>query len=52
MEDLRKLNCSKNVYEETNEYSKLECYKALSDDDIVPRVICGSEETRNFKKML
>ncbi|GBM34351.1 hypothetical protein AVEN_211887-1 [Araneus ventricosus] len=26
----------------------LECCEVLSDDDIVSRVTCGSEETRNF----
>ncbi|GBM28032.1 hypothetical protein AVEN_201942-1 [Araneus ventricosus] len=33
-----------------NEDSTLECCEVLSDDDIVPRVTYGSEETRNFKE--
>ncbi|GBM91545.1 hypothetical protein AVEN_83472-1 [Araneus ventricosus] len=32
-----------------NEDSTLECCEVLSDDDIVSRVTCGSEETRNFE---
>ncbi|GBL75973.1 hypothetical protein AVEN_234292-1 [Araneus ventricosus] len=49
------LDCSENVDEEAvgqwiNEDSTLECCEDLSDDDIVPRVTCGSEETRNFEE--
>ncbi|GBN25545.1 hypothetical protein AVEN_86754-1 [Araneus ventricosus] len=49
------LDCSENVDEEAveqwiNEDSTLECCEVLSDDDIVSRVSCGSEETRNFKE--
>ncbi|GBL79988.1 hypothetical protein AVEN_220157-1, partial [Araneus ventricosus] len=33
-----------------NEDSTLECCEVLSDDDIAPRVTCGSEETRNFEE--
>ncbi|GBN30469.1 hypothetical protein AVEN_42031-1, partial [Araneus ventricosus] len=55
LEDLRKLDSSENVDEETveqwiNEDSTLECCEVLSDDDIVSRVTCGSEETRNFEE--
>ncbi|GBN05273.1 hypothetical protein AVEN_116399-1 [Araneus ventricosus] len=32
-----------------NEVLTLECCEVLSDDDIVSRVTCGSEETRNFE---
>ncbi|GBN37963.1 hypothetical protein AVEN_207330-1, partial [Araneus ventricosus] len=32
------------------EDSTLECCEVLSDDDIVSRVTCGSEETRNFEE--
>ncbi|GBN25151.1 hypothetical protein AVEN_65060-1 [Araneus ventricosus] len=44
---------SENVDEEAveqwiNEDSTLKCCEVLSDDDIVSRVTCGSEETRNF----
>ncbi|GBM46941.1 hypothetical protein AVEN_241170-1 [Araneus ventricosus] len=54
LEDLRKLDCSENVDEQgmeqwINEDSTLECCEVLSDDDIVSRVTCGSEETRNFE---
>ncbi|GBN42992.1 Tigger transposable element-derived protein 2 [Araneus ventricosus] len=57
LEDLRKLNCSKNVEEEsveqwTNEDSTLECCEVLTDHAIVSRVTCGSEETRNFEEVL
>ncbi|GBO27585.1 hypothetical protein AVEN_136086-1 [Araneus ventricosus] len=49
------LDCSENVDEEAveqwiNEDSTLECCEVLSDDDIAPRVTCGSEETRNFEE--
>ncbi|GBO39933.1 hypothetical protein AVEN_219715-1 [Araneus ventricosus] len=49
------LDCSENVDEEAveqwiNEDSTLECCEVLSDDDIVSRVTCGSEETRNFEE--
>ncbi|GBN87159.1 hypothetical protein AVEN_176684-1 [Araneus ventricosus] len=49
------LDCSENVDEEAvgqwiNEDSTLECCEALSDDDIVSRVTCGSEEARNFEE--
>ncbi|GBN15311.1 hypothetical protein AVEN_61769-1 [Araneus ventricosus] len=50
------LDCSENVDEEAveqwiNEDSILECCEVLSEDDILFRVTCGSEETRNFKKV-
>ncbi|GBL83603.1 hypothetical protein AVEN_196427-1 [Araneus ventricosus] len=46
-------DCSENADEEAveqwiNEDSTLECCEVLSDDDIVSRVTCGSEGTRNF----
>ncbi|GBN80316.1 hypothetical protein AVEN_14398-1 [Araneus ventricosus] len=49
------LDCSENVNEEAveqwiNEDSTLEYCEVLSDDDIVPRVTCGSEETRIFEE--
>ncbi|GBN97370.1 hypothetical protein AVEN_188490-1, partial [Araneus ventricosus] len=49
------LDCSENVDEEAveqwiNEDSTSECCEVLSDDDIVSRVTCGSEETRNFEE--
>ncbi|GBN62760.1 hypothetical protein AVEN_149504-1 [Araneus ventricosus] len=49
------LDYSENVDEEAveqwiNEDSTSECYEVLSDDDIVSRVTCGSEETRNFEE--
>ncbi|GBM72349.1 hypothetical protein AVEN_178029-1, partial [Araneus ventricosus] len=49
------LDCSENIDEEAveqwiNEDSKLECCEVLSDDDIVSRATCGSEETRNFEE--
>ncbi|GBO40302.1 hypothetical protein AVEN_136087-1 [Araneus ventricosus] len=49
------LDCSENVNEEAveqwiNEDSTLECCEVLSDDDIVSRVTCGSEETRIFEE--
>ncbi|GBM62600.1 hypothetical protein AVEN_243344-1 [Araneus ventricosus] len=49
------LDCSENVDEEAmeqwiNEDSTLECCEVLSDDDIVSRVTCGSQETRNFEQ--
>ncbi|GBM22181.1 hypothetical protein AVEN_190833-1 [Araneus ventricosus] len=49
------LDCSENVDEEAveqwiNEDSTLECCGVLSDGDIVSRVTCGSEETRNFEE--
>ncbi|GBO32880.1 hypothetical protein AVEN_22433-1, partial [Araneus ventricosus] len=55
LEDLRKLDSSENMDEEAveqwiNEDSTLECCEVLSDDDIVSRVTCGSEETRNFEE--
>ncbi|GBM70594.1 hypothetical protein AVEN_5969-1 [Araneus ventricosus] len=48
-------DCSENVDGEAVEQwikgdSTLECCEVLSDDDIVPRVTCGSEETRNFEE--
>ncbi|GBL88754.1 hypothetical protein AVEN_119002-1 [Araneus ventricosus] len=48
------LDCSENVDEEAveqwiNEDSTLECCEVLSDDGIVSRVTCGSEEIRNFE---
>ncbi|GBN81424.1 hypothetical protein AVEN_187308-1, partial [Araneus ventricosus] len=48
LEDLRKLDWSKNVDEEAvgNGLTK----EVLSDDDIVSRVTCGSEERRNFEE--
>ncbi|GBM93625.1 hypothetical protein AVEN_56959-1 [Araneus ventricosus] len=53
LEGLRKLDCSENVNEEAveqwiNEDSTLECCEVLSDADIVSRVTCVSEGTRNF----
>ncbi|GBM42797.1 hypothetical protein AVEN_228572-1 [Araneus ventricosus] len=33
-----------------NEESTLECCEVLSDEDIVSRVTCGSEETRDFEE--
>ncbi|GBL95019.1 hypothetical protein AVEN_187525-1 [Araneus ventricosus] len=50
------LDCSKNVDEEAveqwiNEDSTLERCEVLSDDDIVSRVTCGSEETKEFRIM-
>ncbi|GBM98843.1 hypothetical protein AVEN_188104-1 [Araneus ventricosus] len=33
-----------------NEDSALECCEVLSDDDIVSRVTCSPEETRNFEE--
>ncbi|GBN37287.1 hypothetical protein AVEN_160870-1 [Araneus ventricosus] len=55
LEDLRKLDCSENVDIEAveqwiNEDSTLECCEVLSDDVIVSRVTCGSEETRIFEE--
>ncbi|GBM46961.1 Tigger transposable element-derived protein 2 [Araneus ventricosus] len=55
LEDLRKLDCSENVDEQAmeqwiNEDSTLECCEVLVEDDIVSRVTCGSEETRNFEE--
>ncbi|GBN18137.1 hypothetical protein AVEN_138606-1 [Araneus ventricosus] len=49
------LDYSENVDEEAveqwiNEDSTFECCEVLSDDDIVSRVTCGSEETRNFEQ--
>ncbi|GBN96917.1 hypothetical protein AVEN_202791-2-1, partial [Araneus ventricosus] len=49
------LDCSENVDEEAveqwiNEDSTLECCEVLNDDDIVSRVTCDSEETRNFEE--
>ncbi|GBM81860.1 hypothetical protein AVEN_219818-1 [Araneus ventricosus] len=49
------LDCSENVDEEAveqwiNEDSTLECCEILSDDDIVYRVTCGSEETRDSEE--
>ncbi|GBM19674.1 hypothetical protein AVEN_199845-1 [Araneus ventricosus] len=51
------LDCSENVDEEAveqsiNEDSTLECCEILSDDDIVFRVSCGAEQTRNFEECL
>ncbi|GBM44913.1 hypothetical protein AVEN_94517-1 [Araneus ventricosus] len=34
----------------SNGLTTLECCEILSDDDIVSRVTCGSEETRNFEE--
>ncbi|GBN02631.1 hypothetical protein AVEN_235076-1 [Araneus ventricosus] len=53
--DRLQLDCSENVVEEVvvrwiNEDSTLECWEVLSDDDIVSRATCGSEETRNFEE--
>lgn len=55
LEDLRKLDSSGNVDEEAvqqwiNEDSEMECYEVLSDDDIVLRVACDSEKTRNYEE--
>lgn len=52
LEDLRNLEGSENVDELAvqqwiDEDSKLESYEVLSDDEIVSRVTCDSEETRN-----
>ncbi|GBM36247.1 hypothetical protein AVEN_71953-1 [Araneus ventricosus] len=49
------LDCSENVDEEAveqciNQDSTFECCDALSEDDIVSCVTCGSVETRNFEK--
>ncbi|GBL76586.1 hypothetical protein AVEN_52839-1, partial [Araneus ventricosus] len=49
------LDCSEYLDEEAveqwiNEDSPLECCEALSDDDIVSRVTCGSGKTRNFEE--
>ncbi|GBO05653.1 hypothetical protein AVEN_74278-1 [Araneus ventricosus] len=49
------LDRSENVDEEAveqwiNEHLSLECCGVLSDDDIVTRVTCGSEETRDFEE--
>ncbi|GBN37819.1 hypothetical protein AVEN_146430-1 [Araneus ventricosus] len=49
------LDCSENVDEEAveqwiNEDSTLECCEVSSEDDIVSRVTCGSEERRNFEE--
>ncbi|GBN52175.1 hypothetical protein AVEN_260520-1 [Araneus ventricosus] len=49
------LDCSENVDEEAveqriNEDSTLECFEVSSADDIVSRVTCFSEETRNFEE--
>ncbi|GBN51569.1 hypothetical protein AVEN_83431-1 [Araneus ventricosus] len=49
------LDCSENVDEEAveqsvNEDSTLECCEVLNDVDIVSRVTCGAEETRNFEE--
>ncbi|GBN05047.1 hypothetical protein AVEN_250570-1, partial [Araneus ventricosus] len=49
------LDCYENVDEEAveqwiNEDSTLKCCEVLSDDDIVSRGTCGSEETRNFEE--
>ncbi|GBM74384.1 hypothetical protein AVEN_161278-1 [Araneus ventricosus] len=35
-----------------NGLTKMECCEVLSDDDIVSRVTCGLEETRNFEECL
>ena len=29
----------------------MSCYDVLSDDDIMSRIACGSEETRNLEKI-
>ncbi|GBN15469.1 hypothetical protein AVEN_248385-1 [Araneus ventricosus] len=58
LEDMRKLDCSENVDEGAveqwiNEDSTLECCEVLSDDDIVSRVTCGSEEiSKNVLKVM
>ncbi|GBN08122.1 hypothetical protein AVEN_131490-1 [Araneus ventricosus] len=48
------LDCSENVGEGVeqwiNEDSTLGCCEDLSDDDIVSRVTCASEETTNFEE--
>ncbi|GBN89669.1 hypothetical protein AVEN_153859-1 [Araneus ventricosus] len=49
------LECSENVDEGAveqwiNEDSKLECCEVFSDDDIVSRITCVSEETSNFEE--
>ncbi|GBN88379.1 hypothetical protein AVEN_270134-1 [Araneus ventricosus] len=49
------LDCSKNVDDEAveqriNEDSKMESCEVLSDDDIMSRVTCGTEKTRNFEE--
>ncbi|GBO26505.1 hypothetical protein AVEN_179721-1 [Araneus ventricosus] len=46
---------SENVDDEAEEQwisedSTSECCEVLSEDDIVSRVTCGSEETRNFEE--
>ena len=51
LENLKQLESSKNMNEEAvkqgiNEDSKLGCYELLSDEDIVTRVVYGSEETK------
>lgn len=55
LKDLRKLNCSENKNEESEQqwikkYSKLGYYKVLSDDNIISRVVYGSEEWKNFEE--
>ncbi|GBM38642.1 hypothetical protein AVEN_37444-1 [Araneus ventricosus] len=53
--DRLQLNYSEDVNEEAveqciNEDSTLECCEVLSDDDIVSRLTCSSQETRNFEE--
>ncbi|GBN34627.1 hypothetical protein AVEN_129373-1 [Araneus ventricosus] len=55
LEDLRMLDCSENVDEKAveqwiNEDSTLECCEVLIGDDIVSRVTCDSEDTKNFEE--
>ncbi|GBL89278.1 hypothetical protein AVEN_225819-1 [Araneus ventricosus] len=48
---VRLLNVDEEAVEQwNNEDWTLECCEVLSDDDIVSRVTCGSEETRNFEE--
>ena len=52
---MKKLDCSESVDKEAvqqwiYENSKVECYKVLSDDDIVLQVACDSEKIRNYEE--
>lgn len=52
-EDVRRLNCSENVYEEAvyqciKIFSKVKCYEVLNDYDIVSHIVCGSEKNKDF----
>lgn len=54
MEHLRKWHFFEIVAEEAVQHwikkdSKFECYEVSSDDDIMTRVVCGSEKTSNFE---